>query len=71
MSLFKNTPVTEQVSIQFRFEVFNILNRPNFLPPSSATGANFANQVTSTGNFGQSAGTLNARNIQFGLKVVW
>jgi len=70
MSLFKNTPITEQVSIQFRFEVFNIFNHPNFLLPSSATGANFANQLTSS-IFGASAGTLNARNIQFGLKILW
>lgn len=69
-SLFKNTEITEQVSLQFRFEVFNVFNSANFLLPSSSTGANFANRITS-GIFGASAGTLNARNIQFGLKVIW
>jgi len=69
-SIFKNTQITEQVTLQFRFEVFNIFNHSNFLLPSSSTGANFANRVAS-GIFGASAGTLNARNIQFGLKVIW
>ncbi len=32
-SLFKNTKITERVSLQLRAEVFNILNRPNFASP--------------------------------------
>ena len=69
-SLFKNTEITEGVTIQFRFEVFNVLNHTNFFLPSSATGANFANRLASP-IFGASAGTSNARNIQFGLKVLF
>ena len=69
-SLFKNTEITEGVTIQFRFEVFNVFNHTNFFLPSSATGANFANRVASP-IFGASAGTSNARNIQFGLKVLF
>jgi len=41
--------------LQFRFEVFNAFNHANFKLPSSSTGANFANRITSS-NFGQSAG---------------
>jgi hypothetical protein len=70
MSLFKNIPVTETSTLQFRFEVFNAFNHTNFLLPSSGTGANFANRITSS-IFGAAAGTLNARNIQFGLKFLW
>jgi hypothetical protein len=70
MSLFKNTPVTESSTLQFRFEVFNVFNHTNFLLPSSATGANFGNRIRNS-NFGQSAGTLNARNIQVGVKFIW
>ena len=69
-SLFKNIKATERYNLQFRFEVFNALNHANFKLPSSATGANFANRITS-GNFGQSAGEINPRLIQFGLKFIW
>jgi Carboxypeptidase regulatory-like domain/TonB dependent receptor-like, beta-barrel len=69
-SLFKNIKMTERFSFQFRFEVFNAFNRANFKLPSSATGANYANRITS-GNFGQSAGTFDPREIQFGLKLLW
>ncbi|HUI75900.1 MAG TPA: hypothetical protein VLX32_13205, partial [Candidatus Acidoferrum sp.] len=69
-SLFKNFRLTERFNFQFRFEVFNAFNRANFKLPSSATGANYANRITSS-NFGQSAGTFNPRQIQFGLKLLW
>jgi hypothetical protein len=69
-SLFKNIKMTERFNFQFRFEVFNLFNHANFKLPSSATGANFANRITS-GNFGQSAGEINPRLIQFGLKLLW
>ena len=33
LSLFKTTPITEQVKVQLRAEVFNIFNHPNFSSP--------------------------------------
>ena len=69
-SLFKNIKLSEQFNLQFRSEFFNVANHTNFLLPSSATGANFANRITSS-NFGQSAGTRDARIVQFGLKLLW
>ena len=66
MSLFKTFKFTEQVNLQFRAEGFNVLNRTNFLLP----GANFAghNRINSP-LFGVAAGTLNPRQLQFGLKL--
>jgi hypothetical protein len=69
-SLFKNIKVTERYNLQFRFEVFNVFNHANFKLPSSATGANFANRITS-GNFGQSAGEINPRLVQLGFKFLF
>jgi len=68
--LFKNIKLTERYNFQFRVEVFNLFNHANFKLPSSATGANFANRITS-GNFGQSAGEITPRLIQFGMKFLW
>ena len=37
-NVIKNTKITERMSLQLRFEVFNLLNHPNFNPfPSSTT----------------------------------
>jgi hypothetical protein len=68
--VFKNINVGERYKFQFRFEVFNLFNHANFKLPSSATGANFANRITS-GNFGQSAGEINPRLVQLGLKFLF
>jgi hypothetical protein len=69
-SLFKNFSVTEQVTVQFRWEVFNAFNRTNFLLPNGATGGAGGN-IMSRSAFGQSDGTLDPRQMQFALKVIW
>jgi uncharacterized protein YaiE (UPF0345 family) len=69
-SVFKNIRVSERFNVQFRFEIFNALNRANFKLPSSSTGANFANRITS-GIFGKSAGTLGPRRLQLALKFLF
>jgi len=66
MSLFKNFKLTERVALQFRVESFNLFNYVNFKLP----GANFAgNNKINHGNFGQSAGAFDPRELQFGLKL--
>ncbi|HKV41903.1 MAG TPA: hypothetical protein VJX67_22050, partial [Blastocatellia bacterium] len=75
-SLYKNIPVkriSENFSIQFRAEFFNVLNRASFSPPllqtntdifdSSGAPVGAAGLLTST--------TTDSREIQFALKLVW
>ena len=67
-SLFKATKLTEKTTLQFRAEVFNVLNHANFGTPNatvfSGTALNpSAGLVTST--------TTASRQIQFGLKLVF
>jgi hypothetical protein len=73
-SVVKGTQLSERLRLQFRAELFNILNRANFntpnlilavLPPGSSTPqANpAAGSVTST--------STSARQVQFALKLLW
>jgi hypothetical protein len=60
-SLFKNFPFSEASRLQFRAEVFNILNHPNFAFPNVTINSTSAGQITST--------TTSSRQIQFGMKL--
>jgi len=73
-SVFKNFPISrisESFNLQFRAEFFNVFNRANFNPPIDnsnifdATGA----PVAGAGLIDSTSST--ARQIQFGLKVIW
>jgi hypothetical protein len=57
----KSFRLREEMSLQFRAEVFNLLNKTNFLPAAS--------NASSTGSFGTITGTLDPRLVQFGLKL--
>ena len=61
-SLMKNTALTERVNLQFRAEVFNLLNHPNFNLPD-----NFLGSPT----FGRISSARDPRHIQFGLKLLF
>jgi hypothetical protein len=73
-SLFKNIPIpkiSEAFKAQFRAELFNVFNRPNFTAPND-------NRVImdSAGTLSGSAGALTltnttSRQIQFALKLAW
>jgi hypothetical protein len=66
MTLAKNFKLTERFNLKFEAQAFNIFNRANFL--LAATGGGAHNSLDDPA-FGQAAATLNARNLQFGLKM--
>jgi len=76
VSLFKNMRLSERVSLQFRAEFFNFLNRVNLGPPNATA---FTNGVTTTATvpaISPTAGLITttattSRQIQFGLKMVF
>jgi hypothetical protein len=70
LSLFKNFPVTERATIQFRVETFNISNTPNFYIANS----NSSNQEFGNAAFGSISATdpnYNPRQYQFVLKALF
>jgi Carboxypeptidase regulatory-like domain/TonB-dependent Receptor Plug Domain/TonB dependent receptor len=75
-SLFKNNyikKISERFNIQYRAEIFNILNHPNFAPPVNPTNTDI---FDGTGTLNPSAGlitrtTTTAREIQFAVKVIF
>ena len=48
-SAFKNIPISERFSMQFRAEFFNILNHPTFNAPNF--GGNGVNAISGSNNF--------------------
>lgn len=67
-SLFKNIKVREGMSVQFRTEMFNILNGTNFLQTADSGHTN--NQLASP-LLSKSVKTFPGRQIQFGLKFIF
>lgn len=65
--LFKNTKFYRSADLQFRFEVFNVTNTPQFSTPGNSLTPGVA---VSTTTFGQITSTVgNSRKLQFGAKV--
>ena len=67
-STMKDTKLGERLNLQFRAEIFNLLNRANFNMPNEVaftpSGISpTAGVITST--------TTTSRQVQFGLKVLW
>jgi len=62
IAAIKTTPLTDRVKLIFRWEIFNLLNRPNFANPS--------NDVSTPSTFGViSTLTVNPRIMQYALKL--
>lgn len=75
LSFVKNTHITERFGLQFRAELFNVLNRANFNSPNlilftPPAASNQFTGVSGTGGAITSTSTT-ARQVQFGLKLDW
>jgi len=75
-SLFKNNyirRISERFNVQFRAEIFNILNHANFAPPTAPDNTDiFDGTGAPTGVAGfLSKTTTTAREIQFAVKVIF
>ena len=58
-SIFKNTKLTESQSLQFRVEIFNLLNKANFADPSGGINKDaFGGSLNQAAKFGQSISTV-------------
>jgi hypothetical protein len=65
INLYKDTRITEGVNFQFRFEVFNLFNRPNY----AWNGASGVDTNFPDGNFGQATASHEPRFWQLGGKL--
>jgi hypothetical protein len=81
-SLFKDIPLTERFRLQFRTEIFNIFNHPNFNAPGfggngvvAISGSTDYTNTSAKTAFGELGSTRDApydpRQIQFALKLYY
>ena len=72
-SLVKDTGLSfvEGGKLQFRAEIFNILNRANFDPPNRIAYAAVQNVEAPLGNAGTITSAATSRQVQFALKVLF
>jgi hypothetical protein len=73
-SVLKETRIRERLSVQFRAELFNLLNRANFNTPNlivftPPTAANLTGLSGTAGSITSTSTT--SRQVQFGLKLLW
>ena len=73
-SVLKDTRIRERLGLQFRAELFNLLNRSNFNTPNLIvfTPPTAANPTGVSGTAGAITSTsTTSRQVQFGLKLLW
>ena len=81
LSLNKRFNLSERTKLEFRSDLFNILNHPNFNNPDSTLCTSYAasgNTCVPNPGFGKSLSTLGnlvglgtSRQVQFALKLLW
>jgi hypothetical protein len=74
-SATKNNPIhriSETFNVQFRAEIFNIMNHSNFVPPEPGSGAGiFGSDGSAGGDGSMDSLATQPRDIQFAIKVIW
>lgn len=60
--LQKEIPLRERVRLQFRADVYNLFNHPNF---------NIPNRIAFKPNFGSISSAQDSRQLQFALKLLF
>ena len=65
-SIIKNTKIGEARNLEFRVEMFNVFNHPNFDEPNTFVGTSAFGKIFNT--FGRTIGLGTSRQIQMGLK---
>ena len=68
VALFKNIPIKEKLTIQFRGEFYNLFNHPSFNSVDNTAMFNRTGQQTST-TLGQLVGDLGPRQIQLAARI--
>jgi hypothetical protein len=74
MTLIKDTKITEKITLQARWEVYNVLNRGNFYYfPDNTLGSTFGT-ITKTSDVASGNPVIaqgGPRNMNFGLKIIF
>src|SRR5712692_939900 len=72
MSLVMNQPLAGRTRLQFRLEVFNVLNRANFATPTRPVFAGATQNEAPLATAGQVLRTVNSsRQVQLGMKILF
>ncbi len=70
LSTLKKTPLSDRVTLQFRAEFFNLLNRANFGTPNAVVFSSATSGISPTAGV-ITATSTSSRQVQFGLKLIW
>jgi hypothetical protein len=70
-SVAKKFPFTERINLQFRAELFNIFNRTNFNNPNPVVFTSATTVLPSAPAGVITSTSTSARQVQFGLKLLW
>ncbi len=71
MGIFRNFPVKERLTVQFRGEFFNTFNHTNFSTDNTGSNAQAPVQTVSSAGFGNILAANDPRIIQLALKVIF